>query len=174
MIHRDGIRRVHNSNNHSTYSSEAYFLRPVPASVSVAPFQGELLALHQLAVPNRYLGRENEPATAGMRRVRGVPPATTAPPHPPRRDQIPIACGNAAPKLPAGSFPGGFRTTAPVPAATSRWAVIRNPSQMPTLIEINARSLPVRFLVLKKPELENYRLLFTPTTKNDEDENDED
>jgi hypothetical protein len=28
----------------------------------------------------------------------------------------------------AGSFPGGFRTTAPAQADTSRWAVIRNPS----------------------------------------------
>src|SRR5882757_8525250 len=29
---------------------------------------------------------------------------------------------------PAGSFTGGFRTTAPVQAESSRWAVIRNPS----------------------------------------------
>ncbi len=34
---------------------------------------------------------------------------------------------------PAGSFPGGFRTTAPVQAEPSPWAVIRNPSQLLTL-----------------------------------------
>ena len=35
--------------------------------------------------------------------------------------------------LPAGSFLGGFRTTASVPAESSRAAVIRNPSQTRTL-----------------------------------------
>jgi hypothetical protein len=47
---------------------------------------------------------------------------------PHRRGQIAIAHGNVPASLPAGSFPGGFRTTAPVPAESSRWAVIRNPS----------------------------------------------
>src|SRR5712664_3038953 len=41
------------------------------------------------------------------------PRASTAPANPPHRDQIPIARGTARPQLPAGSFPGGFRTTAP-------------------------------------------------------------
>jgi hypothetical protein len=37
------------------------------------------------------------------------------------------------PQLPAGSFPGRFRTTAPVPVALSRSAVVRNPSHKRTL-----------------------------------------
>src|SRR5438874_13427629 len=36
--------------------------------------------------------------------------------------------GGEDPQLPAGSFPGGFPTTAPVPAPLSRSAVVRNPS----------------------------------------------
>ncbi len=43
-----------------------------------------------------------------------------------------IARSTARPQLPAGSFPGGFRTTAPRPvlaASSSHGAVIRNPSQ---------------------------------------------
>ena len=35
------------------------------------------------------------------------------------RDQIPITCGTLSAQLPAGSFPGGFRTTAPVRVASS-------------------------------------------------------
>ena len=56
-------------------------------------------------------------------------------PHP-RSDQIPIdsARGTLHTQLPAGSFPGGFRTTAPLQAASSPWAVIRNPS--PQLLDV--------------------------------------
>jgi hypothetical protein len=49
--------------------------------------------------------------------------------HPPHRDQIAIGRGGiflASP--PAGSFPGRFRATAPVPVALSRSDVVRNPS----------------------------------------------
>jgi hypothetical protein len=35
-------------------------------------------------------------------------------------------------QLLARSFPGGFRTTAPVQVASSRWTVIRNPSPQRT------------------------------------------
>src|ERR1700730_16074804 len=35
------------------------------------------------------------------------------------RDQIPITCGTLSAQLPADSFPGGFRTTAPVRVASS-------------------------------------------------------
>ena len=46
------------------------------------------------------------------------------------RDQIAIARASpSAPHLPRVPSLGGFRTTAPVPAESSRWAVIRNPSQ---------------------------------------------
>src|SRR5262249_54334875 len=44
-----------------------------------------------------------------------------------RRTQIAIARGSIHARLPAGSFFGGFRTTAPTSAAPSRRAVIRNP-----------------------------------------------
>jgi len=50
---------------------------------------------------------------------------------------IPLRCRK---RRSAGSFPGGFRTTAPVPAASSRWAVIRNPSQGPTSDGYSIRS----------------------------------
>jgi len=47
-----------------------------------------------------------------------------------RRTQIPIApTARTLVSLTAVSFPGGFRTTAPMPAALSSWAVVRNPSQ---------------------------------------------
>ena len=53
--------------------------------------------------------------------------------HPLRRRQIAIGRGGISlPQLPAGSFPGRFRTTAPVPVARSRSAVVRNPSQLRT------------------------------------------
>jgi len=51
------------------------------------------------------------------------------PAHPPRCDQIPIARGALPTSTSEGSFPGGVRTTAPVPVEPSRWAVVRNPSQ---------------------------------------------
>ena len=52
----------------------------------------------------------------------------------PRRSHKPSRSNlHSAPQPPvsltAVSFPGGFRTPAPVQAASSRWAVIRNPSQ---------------------------------------------
>src|SRR4249919_2885742 len=51
----------------------------------------------------------------------------------PRRSHKPSRSNlHSAPQPPvsltAVSFPGGFRTPAPVQAASSRWAVIRNPS----------------------------------------------
>jgi hypothetical protein len=46
------------------------------------------------------------------------PRASTASARPPRPDQIAIARGTASPRLPAGSFPGGFRTTAPGASGT--------------------------------------------------------
>ena len=49
--------------------------------------------------------------------------------HPHQRHQISIARSSRPTQPPARSFTGGFRTTAPVQAASSRWAVIRNPSQ---------------------------------------------
>src|SRR6202022_2899786 len=55
----------------------------------------------------------------------------------PRRSHKPSRSNlHSAPQPPASltavSFPGGFRTPAPVQAASSRWAVIRNPSQEAT------------------------------------------
>ena len=56
----------------------------------------------------------------------------------PRRSHKPSRSNlHSAPQPPASltavSFPGGFRTPAPVQAASSRWAVIRNPSQQRSL-----------------------------------------
>jgi hypothetical protein len=48
--------------------------------------------------------------------------------HREHRDQIAIVWRPPT-QPPARSFTGGFRTTAPVQAESSRWAVIRNPSQ---------------------------------------------
>ena len=54
--------------------------------------------------------------------------------HRQRRDQIAIARRQQRrASLSRGFLPGGFRTTAPVPAESSRWAVIRNPSHLRTL-----------------------------------------
>ena len=86
--------------------------------------------------------------------------ASTASARQPRPDQIAITRGTASPQLPAGSFLEGFRTTAPVPAALSSWAVIRNPYMsgtlsrpfhttplfVPNLIARHERRTPSRFL----------------------------
>ena len=53
--------------------------------------------------------------------------------------EIPIARAAPSPPILAGSFPGGFRTPAPVPAAPSRWAGIRNPSQKRAFVPLQQR-----------------------------------
>jgi len=74
------------------------------------------------------------------------PCASTASARQPRPDQIAIARGTASPQLPAGSFPEGFRTTAPVPAALSSWVVIRNPYMSGTLSR-PFHTAPLSFLI---------------------------
>ena len=94
-------------------------------SVSI-DFHAEALALtpvirHQTN-PNRFRHGRNH-RNSQIKSYRGDP----------YHEQIAIAQTSSRASHPAGSFFGGFRTTAPTSAAPSRRAVIRNPSQKRSL-----------------------------------------
>ncbi len=103
----------------------------------------------------RHSIKADQPNQRAQQRHARAPP-TSAHPHP--RHQISIACGGHRTHPHARSFTGGFRTTAPVQAASSRLAVIRNPSQkrkwrrfqvmsaLPHKADIDARDCDVRFV----------------------------
>jgi hypothetical protein len=91
------------------------------------------------------------PATATPAAVMPATPSTALLHHHPRAPVGPPAAGQRAAAAetlqpgsrnphrprppPAGSLLGGFRTPAPQPAPTSRWAGIRNPSHVRTPVE---------------------------------------
>ena len=87
-------------------------------------------ALHSAprASPKRIAdGTQSKPIGPNLRaKQRHRAPPTSA--HPQPSNQISIARGRRPTQPHARSFTGGFRTTAPVQAELSRWAVIRNPS----------------------------------------------
>jgi hypothetical protein len=107
----------------------SYAAGPRPATVRLAQTSSQCIK----ETLNRYLPL---PSSA-------TKPANSLAPKPqiiarnrvrPRRSRKPSRSNlHSAPQPPvsltAVSFPGGFRTPAPVQAASSRWAIIRNPSQ---------------------------------------------
>src|SRR6267143_1694440 len=72
--------------------------------------------------------------------------------------QIPLTRHLATP--PAVSFIGGFRTTAPVQAASSRMAVIRNPSHIRTLAPQQDTHSADHFIGAREHHWECRTLLF--------------
>src|SRR6266849_1772140 len=80
------------------------------------------------ARPNTSPALHSAPRASPKRIVNATQAKPTSA-HPQPRDQISIARGSRPTPPHARSFTGGFRTTATVQAASSRVAVIRNPSQ---------------------------------------------
>jgi hypothetical protein len=85
--------------------------------------------------PQRLLPRK--PSSLALKRAQQPPAAAitsrprsgaSRPPSTPQSNRHSTR-GTIGTSSPAGSFPGGFRTTAPVQAEPSPWAVIRNLSQ---------------------------------------------
>ncbi len=87
---------------------------------------GWSLEHRRIAVANAAWRDYSTPSAAQPALFRAVRlrPATNPLPRNPHSTR-----GALFPPLLAGSFPGGFRTPAPVPARPSQWAGIRNPSQ---------------------------------------------
>ena len=82
------------------------------------------------ASPKRVVNAaQSKPISQTSQRNNVIPEPSRLSAHPHPRDQISIARGTRLTQPHARSFIGGFRTTAPVQAASSRMAVIRNPSQ---------------------------------------------
>src|SRR5262249_8120666 len=102
---------------------------PQPASQTRCRFTPDAAVAQPAATPNRTIATsfavvarqtQAQPAQSQLR-----PPKTKCPnPHSDR--------GAATALSPAGSFPAGFRTPAPVPVASSVRAGIRNPQQKRT------------------------------------------
>jgi hypothetical protein len=107
----------------------SYAAGPRPATVRLAQTSSQCIK----ETFNRYLPLPSS-ATRPANSVAPKPQIIARNRVRPRRSHKPSRSNlHSAPQPPASltavSFPGGFRTPAPVQAASSRWAVIRNPSQ---------------------------------------------
>src|ERR1700738_932682 len=107
----------------------SYAAGPRPATVRLAQTSSQCIK----ETLNRYLPLPSS-ATKPTNSVAPKPQIIARNRVRPRRSHKPSRSNlHSAPQPPASltavSFPGGFRTPAPVQAASSRWAVIRNPSQ---------------------------------------------
>jgi hypothetical protein len=112
----------------------SYAAGPRPATVRLAQTSSQCIK----ETFNRYLPLPSS-ATRPANSVAPKPQIIARNRVRPRRSHKPSRSNlHSAPQPPASltavSFPGGFRTPAPVQAASSRWAVIRNPSQQRTLM----------------------------------------
>src|ERR1700676_3905665 len=110
----------------------SYAAGPRPATVRLAQTSSQCIK----ETLNRYLPLPSS-ATKPANSVAPKPQIIARNRVRPRRSHKPSRSNlHSAPQPPvsltAVSFPGGFRTPAPVQAASSRWAVIRNPSQKAT------------------------------------------
>jgi hypothetical protein len=110
----------------------SYAAGPRPATVRLAQTSSQCIK----ETFNRYLPLPSS-ATRPANSVAPKPQIIARNRVRPRRSHKPSRSNlHSAPQPPASltavSFPGGFRTPAPVQAASSRWAVIRNPSQQQT------------------------------------------
>ena len=106
----------------------SYAAGPRPATVRLAQTSSQCIK----ETLNRYLPLPSS-ATKPANSVAPKPQIIARNRVRPRRSHKPSRSNlHSAPQPPvsltAVSFPGGFRTPAPVQAASSRWAVIRNPS----------------------------------------------
>ena len=119
----------------------SYAAGPRPATVRLAQTSSQCIK----ETLNRYLPLPSS-ATKPANSVAPKPQIIARNRVRPRRSHKPSRSNlHSAPQPPvsltAVSFPGGFRTPAPVQAASSRWAVIRNPSQNCRATSLNARQL---------------------------------
>ena len=110
----------------------SYAAGPRPATVRLAQTSSQCIK----EILNRYLALPSS-ATRPANSVAPKPQIIARNRVRPRRSHKPSRSNlHSAPQPPASltavSFPGGFRTPAPVQAASSRLAVIRNPSQLRT------------------------------------------
>jgi hypothetical protein len=106
----------------------SYAAGPRPATVRLAQTSSQCIK----ETLNRYLPLPSS-ATKPANSVAPKPQIIARNRVRPRRSHKPSRSNlHSAPQPPvsltAVSFPGGFRTPAPVQAASSRWAIIRNPS----------------------------------------------
>ena len=121
----------------------SYAAGPRPATVRLAQTSSQCIK----ETLNRYLPLPSS-ATRPANSVAPKPQIIARNRVRPRRSHKPSRSNlHSAPQPPASltavSFPGGFRTPAPVQAASSRWAVIRNPShELPRHLAERASVLP--------------------------------
>ena len=118
----------------------SYAAGPRPATVRLAQTSSQCIK----ETFNRYLPLPSS-ATRPANSVAPKPQIIARNRVRPRRSHKPSRSNlHSAPQPPASltavSFPGGFRTPAPVQAASSRWAVIRNPSQTRHIHDVRAMS----------------------------------
>ena len=148
----------------------SYAAGPRPATVRLAQTSSQCIK----ETFNRYLPLPSS-ATRPANSVAPKPQIIARNRVRPRRSHKPSRSNlHSAPQPPvsltAVSFPGGFRTPAPVQAASSRWAVIRNPSQTATWQQVRATSalppqsrhaltrLARQFRAISRPHLRRSRI----------------
>lgn len=122
----------------------SYAAGPRPATVRLAQTSSQCIK----ETLNRYLPLPSS-ATKPANSVAPKPQIIARNRVRPRRSHKPSRSNlHSAPQPPvsltAVSFPGGFRTPAPVQAASSRWAVIRNPSHELPSADLYAMSIHPR------------------------------
>jgi hypothetical protein len=94
------------------------------------------------------------PSVTPAAKINGPRRPAASLPHP-RSDQIPIDSARGSPhtQLPAGSFPGGFRTTAPGPVASS--VMGRHPKPFTFSTETSPAVGPAMSAVPPEPEVKS-------------------